>query len=145
MLTRQGKPAYGSSPLAEQLARKREDRRDDEGRCIEESTGSSFIEFVTADDRVHGFAYSQLMNYTLEGIAEPEHKAQDVNRPQDRLQLFFSTHDVTLSGWRLRDFLRLLRDGKVAAVKTGNVRYADLRRDAPFVAEIKIAQVKAEG
>ena len=45
-----------------------------------------------------------------------------------RLQLFFSTHDVTLSGWRLRDFLRLLRDGKVAAVKTGP---APLRRSAP--------------
>lgn len=142
MLTRQGKPAYGSSRLAEQLARKREDRRDDEGRCIEESSGSSFIEFVTADDRVHGFAYSQLMNYTLEQIAESERKA---DAPQDRLQLFFSTHDVTLTGWRLRDFLRLLRDGKVAAVKTGNARYANLRNDLPFVAEIKIAQVKTDG
>lgn len=141
MLTRQGKPAYGSSPLAEQLARKREDRRDDEARCIEESPAASFIEFVTADDRVHGFAYSQLMNYTLEQIAESEHKT---DAPQDRLQLFFSTHDVTLTGWRLREFLRLLRDGKVAAVKTGPARYADLRRDAPYVAEIKIAQVKAD-
>jgi hypothetical protein len=44
----------------------------------------------------------------------------------------------------LRDFLRLLRDGKVAAVKTGHARYANLRHDLPFVAEIKIAQVKAE-
>jgi hypothetical protein len=95
MLTRQGKPACGSSPLAEQLARKREDRRDDEGRCIEESSGSSFIEFVSADDRVHGFAYSQLVNYTLEKIPESEHKT---DAPQDRLQLFFSTHGVTLSG-----------------------------------------------
>ncbi|MEW6161411.1 MAG: hypothetical protein AB1813_28615 [Verrucomicrobiota bacterium] len=142
MLTRQGKPVHGSSPLAEQLARKREDRRDDEGRCIEESSGSSFIEFVTADDRVHGFAYSQLMNYTLEKVAESEHQT---DAPQDRLQLFFSTHDVTLTGWRLRDFLRLLRDGKVAAVKTGNARYADLRRDAPYVTEIKIVQVKGDG
>ena len=57
----------------------------------------------------------------------------------------FSTHDVTLSGWRLRDFLRLLRDGKVAAVKTGNTRYADLRNDLPFVSEIKIAPVKTDG
>jgi hypothetical protein len=140
MLTRQGKPAYGSSPLAEQLARKREDRRDDESRCIEESSGSSFIEFVTADDRVHGFACSQLMNYTLEKIPESEHKS---DAPPDRLQLFFSTHDVTLSGWRLRDFLRLLRDGKVAAVKTGPARYANLRNDLPYVAEIKIAKVEA--
>ena len=87
---------------------------------------------------INGNAYSQLMNYTLEQIADAEHKA---DAPPDRLQLFFSTHDVTLSGWRLRDFLRLLRDGKVAAVKTGHSRYADLRRDAPFVAEITVAAV----
>jgi hypothetical protein len=90
-------------PTAEQLARKREDRRDDESRCIEESHGNGgpcgehFIEFVTADVRVHGFARSQLMSYTLEQIVESERKA---DAPQDRLQLFFSTHDVTLSGWR---------------------------------------------
>ena len=94
-----------------------------------------FIEFVTADDRVHGFAYSKLMNYTLEQIEESEPKA---DAPQDRLQLFFSTHDVTLSEWRLRDFLHPLRDGKVAAVKTGHARYANLRTDLPFIAEIKI-------
>jgi hypothetical protein len=79
------------------------------------------------------------MNYTLEKISENELKT---DAPQDRLQLFFSTHDVTLSGWKLRDFLRLLRDGKVAAVKTGNPRYANLNNTLPFVAEIKIAQVK---
>ena len=84
-------------------------------------------------------ACSQLMNHALEWIPESEHKA---DAPQDRIQLFFSTHHVTLSGWRLRDFLRSLRDGKVAAVKTGHPRYANLRNDLPFVAEIKIAQVK---
>jgi len=81
------------------------------------------------------------MNYTLEKISENELKT---DAPQDRLHLFFSTHDVTLTGWRLRDFLRLLRDGKVAAVKTGHARYANLRNDLPFVAEIKIAQVKTQ-
>jgi hypothetical protein len=35
--------------------------------------------------------------------------------------------------------------GKVAAVKTGHPRYADLRRDLPYVTEIKIAQVKTDG
>lgn len=144
MITRQGKPAYGPGSLADQLARKREDRRDDEGRCIEESSGpcaSTFIEFVTADDRVHGFACSQLMNYTLEQISENEPKA---DAPQDRLQLFFSTHDVTLTGWRLRDFLRLLRESKIGAVRTANARYLNLRHDLPFVSEIKIAEVKAQ-
>lgn len=59
-------------------------------------------------------------------------------------RLVFSTHDVTLTDWRLREFLRLLRDGKVAAVKTGNGRYANLRNDLPFAAEIKIAPVKVQ-
>ena len=90
---------------------------------------------------MHGFADSQLINYTLERIPESEHKA---DAPQDRVQLFFSTHDVTVSGRRLRDFLRLLRDGKVAAVNTGNARYVNLRNDLPFVAEIKVAQVKVQ-
>ena len=46
--------------------------------------------------------------------------------------------------WRLRDFLRLLRDVKVTAVKTGPARYANLRNDLPFVAEIKITKLVAE-
>ena len=77
----------------------------------------------------------------MERIPDSEHKA---DAPQDRVQLLFSTHDVTVTGWRLRVFLRSLREGKVAAVKTGHSRYAQLRHDAPFVAEIKIAQVKAD-
>lgn len=81
------------------------------------------------------------MNYTLERITENEHKT---DAPQDRLQLFFSTHDVTLTGWRLREFLRLFRESKVGAVRTANARYANLRPDAPFVAEIKITPVKIQ-
>ena len=76
----------------------------------------------------------------LEKISDNE----KADAPPDRLQLFFSTHDVTLSGWRLRDFLRLLRDGKVAAVKTGSARYADLRRDAPYVVGIEVTRLSAE-
>ena len=60
-----------------------------------------------------------------------------------RFQHSISTHAVSLTAWPLRNFLRLLRDDKVAAVKTGPARYADLRRDLPFVAEIKTA-LKAE-
>jgi hypothetical protein len=40
---------------------------------------------------------------------------------------------VTLAGWRLRDFPRLFRDGDVAAVKTGDSRYANVRNDLPYV------------
>jgi hypothetical protein len=140
-LTREGKSAYSSESLAEQLARRREERRDEEGRCIEESSGASFIEFVTADDRVHGFAYAQLINYRLEKIAENEHEAE---APPDQLDLFFSTHDVTLTGWRLRELLRSLRSGKLAAVKTGPARYAHLRKELPYVAEINVVPAKIQ-
>ena len=39
------------------------------------------------------------MGYTLERVPESEFKGE---APEDRLLLFFSTHDVTLTGWRLR-------------------------------------------
>jgi hypothetical protein len=51
---------------------------------------------------------------------------------------------VTFTGWRLREFLRLFRESKVGAVRTANARYLNLRPDAPFVAEIKIAPVKVQ-
>jgi len=82
------------------------------------------------------------MNYTLERIAASASRDRGTDAPEDRLQLFFSTHDVTLSGWRLRDFLRLLREGKVAAVKTGNARYANLRNDLPYVLKIRVEAAK---
>ena len=141
-LTREGKSAYSSESLAEQLARRREERRDEEGRCTEESSGgSTFIEFATADDRVHGFAYAQLINYRLEKIAENEHKT---DAPLDQLELFFPTHDVTVTGWRLRELLRSLRSGKLAAVKTGPARYAHLRKELPYVAEINVVPAKIQ-
>lgn len=80
------------------------------------------------------------MNFALEQIADSEFRNCGTGVPQDRLQLFFSTHDVTLSRWRLRDFPRLFRVGDVSAVKTGDARYANL----PYVAEIKISQVRRE-
>jgi len=45
---------------------------------------------------------------------------------------------VTLTGWRLREFLRSLREGRVAAVKTADPRYANLRKHSPFVATITV-------
>lgn len=112
----------------DQLVRNRDERRDDEARCIEECDDATFIEFVTTDDGVRGFVYSQLMNYTLERMTGNEHK---IDAPQDRLQLFFSTHDVTLTGWRLREFLRLFRENKIGAVRTANARYLNLRPSSP--------------
>jgi len=78
---------------------------------------------------------------TRRRIAESEHKT---DAPQERLQIFFSTHDVTLTGWRLRDLLRLLRDGKIAAVKTGHARYANLDQNNAFVASIIVTPINKE-
>jgi hypothetical protein len=56
----------------------------------------------------------------------------------------FSTHDVTLTGWRLREFLRLLREGKVAAARTGDPRYANLRKNSPLLVSITVEPVGKE-
>ena len=81
------------------------------------------MEFVTEDDRAHGFPYSQLMGYTLERVPESEFKGET---PEDRLHLFFSTHDVTLTGWRLRPVVNMLRQGTLASVRTLDTRYAQV-------------------
>jgi hypothetical protein len=44
----------------------------------------------------------------------------------------------------LRELVRSLRSGKLAAVKTGPSRYAHLRKELPYVAEIKVAPVKIQ-
>ena len=97
------------------------------------------MEFVTDDDRAHGFPYSQLMGYTLERVPESEHQS---DAPEDRLHLFFSTHDVTLTGWRLRPLVNLVRQGKLSSVRALDTRYAQVNQKSPFIARIKIAPVK---
>jgi hypothetical protein len=76
MLKREGKPMY--PPLTEEESVR-------EGQCVKEDhDGASFMEFVTEDDRAHGFPYSQLMGYTLERAPESEHES---NAPEDRLHV----------------------------------------------------------
>ena len=78
MITRGGKPAYQTLSEEESKA---------EGQCVKEDhDGATFMEFVTEDDRAHGFPYSQLMGYTLERVPESEHES---DAPEDRLHLFF--------------------------------------------------------
>ena len=97
------------------------------------------MEFVTEDDRAHGFPYSQLMGYTLERVPESEHES---DAPEDRLHLFFSTHDVTLTGWRLRPLVNLVRKGTLSGVRSLDTRYSQVNTKSPFIAHIKIAPVK---
>jgi hypothetical protein len=131
MITRGGKPAYQTLSEEESKA---------EGQCVKEDhDGATFMEFVTEDDRAHGFPYSQLMGYTLERVPESEFKGE---APEDRLHLFFSTHDVTLTGWRLRPLVNLVRQGTLASVRALDTRYAQVNTKQPFIARIKIAPVK---
>jgi len=131
MITRGGKPAYHTLSEEESKA---------EGQCArEDHDGATFMEFVTEDDRAHGFPYSQLMGYTLERVPESEFKGE---APEDRLHLFFSTHDVTLTGWRLRPLVNMVRQGTLASVRALDTRYAQVNTKSPFVARIKIAPVK---
>jgi hypothetical protein len=131
MITRGGKPAYQTLSEEESKA---------EGQCVKEDhDGATFMEFVTEDDRAHGFPYSQLMGYTLERVPESEFKGE---APEDRLHLFFSTHDVTLTGWRLRPLVNLVRQATLASVRSLDTRYAQVNTKSPFIARIKIAPVK---
>jgi len=131
MITRGGKPAYHTLSEEESKA---------EGQCVKEDhDGATFMEFVTEDDRAHGFPCSQLMGYTLERVPESEHES---DAPEDRLYLFFSTHDVTLTGWRLRPLVNMVRQGTLANVRSLDTRYAQVNQKSPFVARIKIAPVK---
>ena len=131
MITRGGKPAYQTLSEEESKA---------EGQCVKEDhDGATFMEFTTEDDRAHGFPCSQLMGYTLERVPESEHQS---DAPEDRLHLFFSTHDVTLTGWRLRPLANMLRQGTLASVRALDTRYAQVNTKSPFIARIKIAPVK---
>ena len=131
MITRGGKPAYQTLSEEESKA---------EGQCVKEDhDGATFMEFVTEDDRAHGFPYSQLMGYTLERVPESEFKGE---APEDRLHLFFSTHDVTLTGWRLRPLVNMVREGTLANVRSLDTRYSQVNTKSPFIARIKITPVK---
>jgi hypothetical protein len=131
MITRGGKPAYQTLSEEESKA---------EGQCVKEDhDGATFMEFVTEDDRAHGFPCSQLMGYTLERVPESEFKGE---APEDRLHLFFSTHDVTLTGWRLRPLVNMIRQGTLASVRSLDTRYSQVNTKSPFIARIKIAPVK---
>jgi hypothetical protein len=130
MITRGGKPAYQTLSEEESKA---------EGQCVSEDDNSSFIEFQTEDDRFHGFPGSQLMGYTLERVPESEFKGE---APEDRLHLFFSTHDVTLTGWRLRPVVNMVRQGTLASVRSLDTRYSQVNTKSPFIARIKITPVK---
>jgi steroid 5-alpha reductase family enzyme len=49
---------------------------------------------------------------------------------------------VTLTGWRLRLLINLVRKGTLASIRSLDTRYAQVNQKSPFIARVKIASVK---
>jgi len=99
------------------------------------NSAGPFVEFVLTPHKRHGFAWAQLLHYTL----EPNPAATDASEaPAERLTLDFSTADVVVLGWQLAKIADAVRDHKLQVVTAYGPRYAHLDAAKPFVAEIVI-------
>jgi len=49
---------------------------------------------------------------------------------------------VTLTGWRLRPLVKLIRKGRSSGARALDTRYAQVNTKSPFIARIKIIPVK---
>ena len=111
----------------------------EEPRCIEEAEHAVLmLDFLARDGRIHGFPYSQLVNYILDANPEIQHRK---DAPPERLTFSFSTHDVVVTGWRLTALRPLLQSAKLAALCAAAPRYANVARTKPFIAEITVKPV----
>ena len=109
--------------------------------CVAENNGHSIaLDFVLRDGRVHGFPYAYLLNYLLEKNESGSGNGAD-DAPPERLSIWFSTHDVMVTGWRLDALRHLLRAGRIATVTARDPRYSNLDTKKPFVGEIVVNKV----
>ena len=109
--------------------------------CFQTATTHCFCIEFHVEGRRRGFHASQLIEYTLEPNPDAE---DDKNAPPQKLALAFSTADVVILGWRLALLADHLRENKLAAVGILPKRYAELDRNKPFVASIKITPIDKE-
>jgi hypothetical protein len=110
----------------------------DPPRCIVEADAqhlSLAVDFAPRDGRVHGFPYAHLLSYLYE--KNPDATLQP-DAPPDRFSIWYSTHDVVLTGWRLSGLAPLLRQGKLASVLAVEARYYGLSTSGPFVSDIRV-------
>ena len=108
----------------------------EEPRCVEEAEHPVLmLDFLSRDGRIHGFPYSQLVNYLFD--PNPE-LSRGKDHPPERLTLSFSTHDVVVTGWRLIALRPLLHSARLAALCAADPRYANVARTKPFVGEITV-------
>ena len=120
------------STIKEQLLARRRTECHESGECL-------FVEFQPTPNTRQGFALAQLLHYTLD--ANP---AAELDTP-DRLTLAFSTADVVMVGARLVRLTDLVREHKLAVVRTLPGRYSELEPHQSFVAEIVIRRLDKSG
>ena len=51
---------------------------------------------------------------------------------------------MTLTGWRLRPLVNLVRKGTLANVRSLDTRYSQVNQKSPFIARIKISPIKED-
>ena len=49
---------------------------------------------------------------------------------------------MTLTGWRLRPLVNMVRKGTLSGVRALDTRYSQVNQKSPFIARIKISLVK---
>ncbi len=99
---------------------------------------SAFLHFITIDGREFGFPYAQLLHFVLEPNPSP---ATGSATPPQRLLLAFPSHDVTLTGYRLRLLCEWLDEQKAVHLKAEDARFANLHDNQPFVIGVAITQL----
>ena len=97
------------------------------------------LDFHDAEGRVYGFPYAHLLNYQLE--TNPDRELNPAV-PPDKLSISFSTHEVTLLGWRLDKVLDPLRLGRIESIITRSPRYANMDKKEAFVVQISVELVQ---
>ena len=129
--------------LEERRLERQQNREEHEPVCFGTKIDHSamFIDFVLTDGRIQGFPINHLLNYSFEPKSEGigYMAGGSSGGSGDRLRLFFSTHDVTLTGYRLHKLLDPLRSGRIESIRALPSRYSNLRIEEAFVAEITIA------
>lgn len=120
--------------LEERRLERQQNREENEPVCFGTKIDRSamFIDFVLADGRIQGFPINHLLNYSFEpkGDAVGHIAGGSSEGAGDRLRLFFSTHDVTLTGYRLQKLLDPLRSGCIESIRALPGRYSNLRISA---------------
>lgn len=99
---------------------------------------SRYVDFTVPDGRTYGFPLAHLVNYILEANPDAD---TGKDTPPDRLTFYFSSHDVSLLGWRLKRLVDKLKMEMLSTVRATKARYAEIAAVEPVVCEIKVKTI----